>query len=204
MTPQVLIPRPETEILVAKAIGFIDGIKEDMPLVCDVGTGSGAILLSILADRPVVNGMGTDISRRALKVCRENANRLKVLSRCLLVCANLMETLKPKEQFHIITANMPYVRTDELSILQKEVKQEPITALNGGENGLFWISRLIPQANRYLKKEGLLAIEIGHNQCEKAIPLFKGNGYRDIQVLKDQWGKPRVITAIKKGKGMSQ
>jgi len=196
VTPKVLIPRPETEVLVARAIGFIDELEED-PLLCDVGTGSGAILLSILADRPRVRGVGTDISLEALKVARENSNLLGVGQRGQLVCTSLMEALKPEERFHLITANMPYVSSKELSTLQREVKREPRTALNGGRDGLFWISRLVTQAPKHLKKGGMLAIEIGHDQKEKAMLLFKGRGYRGISVVKDQWNRDRVITAVK-------
>jgi len=197
VTPDVLIPRPETEILVAQAIAFLDLLEDKEPLICDMGTGSGAILLSILADRPGVRGIGIDISPTALAVAKENAQKLKVADRCSLLCGNILASLKGGERFHLITANMPYVSSGELESLQEEVKREPKPALNGGRNGLFWISRLVVQAPRHLKKGGMLAIEIGHDQGEKAPLLFKGRGYRATRVIQDQWGKDRVITAIK-------
>ncbi len=197
LTPQVLIPRPETEVLVAQAIAFLDSLDCQCPLVCDVGTGSGAILVSILADRSQVRGVGTDISKEALKVAKRNGETLGVRGRMGLVCTSLMEALRPFEQFHLVTANMPYVRTEELNTLQREVKREPRKALNGGRDGLFWVSQLVHRAPTYLKRGGMLAIEIGHQQREKALLLFKGKRYRGIRVVEDQWGKPRVITAIK-------
>ena len=195
--PEVLIPRPETEVLVAQAIGFLDQLNEDTPLICDVGTGSGAILLSILADRPQTQGIGTDVSLPALKVAHENSELLKVNERCQLVCTSLMDALRQEERFNLITANMPYVKTDEIQSLQQEVKREPITALNGGKDGLFWISKLVIQAPRYLKRGGMLAIELAPEQREKALLLFKGRGLGGIKVVEDQWGRSRVITAIK-------
>ncbi len=197
VTPEVLIPRPETEVLVAQAMGFLDSLNVKRPLICDVGTGSGAILLSILADRREVYGVGIDISLNALQVAQENAQSLKVADRCTLLCCNLLSALKPAGHFHLITANMPYVNSGELEHLQREVKKEPRRALNGGENGLFWISRLVMQAAQHLERGGMRAIEIGHDQGEKALLLFKGRRYHATRVIQDQWGKNRVITAIR-------
>ncbi len=197
VTPQVLIPRPETEILVAQAIAFIDDTKEPSPLVCDVGIGSGAILGSVLADRGHVLGVGTDVSYEALKVAKENLLRLKVMERCSLVCTCLMRGIRPEERFSVVVANMPYVSSSEMGSLQREVAMEPRIALDGGPDGLFWISQLVLQVAHHLKPGGMLAIEISPQQVDKVKLLFKGKGYDGMKVLKDHLGRDRVVTVVR-------
>lgn len=177
VTPDVLIPRPETELLVET----VQRISPPNPLIVDVGTGSGAIAV-------ILGAIATDISREALLVARENGAHRSVRAD-LLTCFS-------DNVFDVVVSNPPYVPLKDRAALQREVReQEPHLALFGGPDGLDIYRRLIPEARRVLKSGGLLAMEIGIDQ---AIPV-RGmlEGWAEIQALPDLAGILRVLTARK-------
>ncbi len=192
----VLIPRPESEILVQVAL---DTLKSwDCPLVLDVGTGTGCIIISILADLSCAKGVATDINSKALKLARENSVRMKVQDRMSLVLGDLLTPFK-EETFHAIISNPPYVAEEEWDSIPAEVReQEPTQALKGGAEGLFYLSRLISGAWRHLLPGGFLAMEIGWQQKRRVENLFKGRPYTGIEFYPDLGGRDRVVLARRK------
>lgn len=191
--PGVLIPRAESEVLVKHALKVIK--NEVAPLILDVGVGSGCLILSILADAPQARGIGTDLSAVALDITKENALRLGISERLSLVRGDLLSPFK-KGVFDVIISNPPYVSNEEWATLPREVKNhEPKVALDGGKEGLYYVSKLISRAWEHLKPGGFLLIEIGWEQGEKAKTLCKGRPYRDITIAKDLSKRDRALMA---------
>jgi len=195
LTEDVLIPRPETEILVDSANKYITDIKRNSrPIyILDIGTGSGCIAVSLAKLFPDAVIDATDISQEALKLARKNA-RLNGVS------INFMESdLFPGLQLRIsrydlIITNPPYVATQELKHLQPEVRREPVIALDGGRDGLAFYRRIIAQAPRYLKKDGFLIMEMGFNQSNAIQDLIKINSKFDIiELVRDYNSIERVV-----------
>ncbi len=199
----VLIPRPETEELVEKVLEFCQNQDWQQPKFADVGTGSGAILVSLLYYLPEARGVGIDISDQALKVARKNLERFNLKSRAGLLRGDLLQPLLPerKGELDLIISNPPYIPENEISQLPKDVRQEPREALASGSDGLKIYRRLIPQAGRLLREGGLLALEIGHNQGQKVKEIFEiadsQSHWRDIRLNKDGGGRDRIILAWK-------
>jgi len=186
----VLIPRPETEILVETVCKLGDkGSK-----VLDLGTGSGAIAVSLAKYNPDWFILATDISIDALLTARENASHHNVLNQILFIQTNLFDCVSPNYKFDWIVSNPPYIPTGDLASLPDKVKKEPIIALDGGYDGLDVINRIIKDAFVYLKPHGRLAIEIGYGQseCVQRIAYETGK-YADYSVIKDYSGIPRVF-----------
>lgn len=191
----VLIPRPETELLVEEVIRFIaqkPGGK--VYKVLDMCTGSGCIAISIAKSLSNVDVTAVDISPEALKVAKKTAENLECTERVEFVQSNLFEGLEG-EMFDVIVSNPPYVETKEIQTLQKEVKDfEPVLALDGGEDGLKFYREIIKDAKKYLNPEGLLAFEIGWNQAKDIEQIVNEiGGYGKFEVLKDFAGKDRVV-----------
>ena len=185
---RALIPRPETELLVERALGY-PGLSS----VLDVATGSGVIALSLALSRPDLRVTATDLSPEALALARENAASLGADS------VTFEETdLLPAggERFDLITANLPYIPAGEIPSLSREVRHDPLLALDGGADGLDVIRRLIPLAAGRLAPEGRLLLEIGHDQSARVIDLLARDNYRDIVALPDYQGIPRFIEAV--------
>jgi len=181
VSPEVLIPRPETELLVEKALNLAQNISH--PRIVDVGTGSGAIILSMASQLPSGFFIGTDISRSALKIAQENARRFG-LSQILFLQANLLNPLHG--QFDLICANLPYIPHHKLSKLQV-AKSEPWLALDGGTDGLAFICKLIIQAQSRLASNSAMLLEIEAslgNQvltfAKNAFPNSECNLYQDL------------------------
>ncbi|HYO91118.1 MAG TPA: peptide chain release factor N(5)-glutamine methyltransferase, partial [Pyrinomonadaceae bacterium] len=172
VTPDVLIPRPETELLVEAALELLEGT--DAPFVCDVGTGSGCIIISILHEREAARGLGLDISEAALEVARRNARRNKVEERLSLIPSDCFDALGETESgFDMIVSNPPYVAEDALAGLQREVRDfEPRVALTAGEDALRIIRRIITEAPAHLRAGGHLLMEIGFDQNEAVRELI--------------------------------
>lgn len=193
VTRNVLIPRPETEHLVEKALEIAPGFEQ--PRIVDVGTGSGAIAVA-LADRLRDAGItATDLSRAALAVARENARRNGVADRIRLVEGDLLAPLAG-EQFDIVVSNPPYVAEAERDSLDVEVREyEPALALFAGDDGLDVYRRLIPAAHASLVPGGFLAMEIGFRQAEAVDHLLATAGFVDIDFTPDLQGIPRVASA---------
>ena len=198
----VLTPRPETEVIVDHALrSFTEGERFS---VLDLGVGSGAILLAILTERPAARGLGVDLSEDALAVARENAANLGLAGRTALLRGDWTFGLAD-DDFELVVANPPYIRTEELAGLDPEVRDhEPRLALDGGEDGLRDYRRLAPEILRVLKPGGLFLVEIGADQGADVSRLFHEAGAQGVGVLKDLCDKERVVTGRKKALGNPQ
>lgn len=182
----VLIPRQDTEVLVSEAAKLL----RPQESVLDMCTGSGCILLALLSMVPDLQGTGVDISKQALLVAKENATE-NALS-ATWICSNLFE--KVDGTFDMIVSNPPYIPTEEISTLMPEVQEfEPVSALDGGLDGLDFYRILAEQAPRYLCPGGYFLCEIGYNQAEDVSDLLAIQGFIHIQVIQDLAGKDRVV-----------
>ena len=188
----VLIPRPDTEILVEEAMKEIhDGMK-----VLDLCTGSGCILLSLMKYKNGIEGVASDISKKALEVAKRNAENLGITENIRFTESDLFEAFEKGERFDAILSNPPYIRTEEIQNLMPEVREhDPLAALDGGKDGLAFYRRIIENAKDYLMLSGLLKLEIGYDQGEAVSRLLKECGYTGIEVLKDYGGNDRVVRA---------
>ncbi len=187
----VLVPRQDTEVLVESVL---DAVQLGMEIL-DMCTGSGCILLSLLklCGCDSIHGTGVDISEEALRVARQNAERLGVNVQFLL--SDLFE--KMEGLFDIIVSNPPYIRTSVIEELKEEVKfHDPYLALDGKEDGLYFYRRIVEESPKYLKKGGKLYFEIGHDQGEDVSALMKHAGFTDVTVKKDLAGLDRVVFGV--------
>ena len=182
----VLIPRQDTETLVEEALKVI-GPQMD---VLDLCTGSGCILLSILKNAPTVRGTGSDVSKQALLVAKENAKLHNLEAEW--VRSNLFDNVSG--QFDVIVSNPPYIAQAEILTLMPEVGQfEPVQALDGGVDGLDFYRKIVEQAPQYLKENGYLFFEIGWDQGTQVQQLMQEAGFARVTVIKDLAGNDRVV-----------
>ncbi len=197
VTPDVLIPRPETELIVETAL---DRLRETArPVIVDVGTGSGCIALSLAAERADADVRATDVSAPALKVARENASRLGLEARVRFLEGDLLEPVRELfGQIDLVAGNPPYVDPDEAPALPPEVgRHEPAPALYApGERYLVY-RRLVPQAAAALKPGGSLLLEIGRGMDEEVARICEAAGLRVERVVPDLQGIPRTVVAVK-------
>lgn len=189
----VLVPRPDTEILVEEALKVTDGDSS----VLDLCTGSGCIILTLALERHLKRGLGADVSEKALAVAKENARRLSV-ENVAFVQSDLFDGLQEyflKEGLaDVIVSNPPYIRTDVISELSEEVRlHDPLLALDGHGDGLYFYREITQQAGRYLKQGGYLLYEIGHDQSEAVEELLREAGFKEISTIKDLAGLDRVV-----------
>ncbi len=195
VTTDVLIPRPETEILVEKAVDLAR-VRAGALRFADVGTGSGCIAASVARQLPDARGWATDRSERALAVARENSRRLGVEARLGFVCCDLLECFPPKALFDFILSNPPYISGSEMAGLPRTVREyEPRAALDGGESGLDLHSRLVPQAACRLAAAGCLLLEIGAGQAHAVEELIDQAGLALTESIRDLQGIPRCLVA---------
>lgn len=194
----VFIPRPETELLVDHVIEISKKMSGHLKII-DIGTGTGAIALSLAYEILDSYIYAVDISERALDLARENALNLGLLGKVSFIKSDLFENIdKDVSQADIIVANPPYIPTNVIENLQTEVKDfDPKEALDGGEDGLDFYRHIIRDSSEYLKSGGFLVFEIGDGQSERIIEILKNNNFEDIQSLKDYAGKERIISAVK-------
>lgn len=182
----VLIPRQDTEILVEEALKKLTAGKK----VLDLCTGSGCIIISLKHYCEGIEGIGSDISNQALEVARENGSRNKTEIQWVL--GDLFEHIEGK--FDMIVSNPPYIPTEEIAKLSEEVKDhEPVLALDGMEDGLFFYRRIIENSKDYLTENGWLFLEIGYDQGEAVSQLMREAGMQEIHVVKDLAGLDRVV-----------
>ena len=187
VTPDVLIPRQDTEVLVEQVLN--DGVK-DMS-VLDLCTGSGCILLGLMKNENGIKGTGADLSEAALKIAKENAAAQGVSAEWVL--SDLYA--KIKGTFDVICSNPPYIRTSEIEHLMPEVgKYEPRTALDGGEDGLDYYRKIVADAPAYLNAGGRLYLEIGSEQGEAVSGLLEENGFKEVRIIRDYARFDRVVT----------
>lgn len=197
----VLIPRADTETVVEGVLSLCD--KKDVLRIVDVCTGPGTILLSLLHYLPNASGVGVDISEKALLVAKENQKRFHLMDRSSLhVMDVLQEEAFPKDldfdNVDVMTANPPYIRTDEMKTLMKEVLFEPHIALDGGRDGLMFYPPIFKLAKKYLKRGGLLAVEFGLGQEEAVANIAdKVEGFSKGAFWKDISGKIRCLAFTK-------
>jgi len=201
VTPQVLIPRPETELLVERALELSTGFSDRATVrILDLGTGSGAIAVSLAKELPLARIFAVDISAAALNVARVNSERHGEAGRMRFLRSDLFEVLdRVGEKFDLIVSNPPYIRSAELLNLAPEIRQwEPITALDGGADGLDYYRRIIREAHGYLTVDGQLLLEIGEDMAEAVTQMIAHAGcYQPAAVYKDCAGNDRVIAASK-------
>jgi release factor glutamine methyltransferase len=195
VTPDVLTPRPDTETVV-------EWVLRDFPehaawSVLDLGVGSGAIILSILAERPAARGLGVDVSEEALAVARENAANLGLAGRLALLRGDWTEGLA-EASFDLVVSNPPYIASHVIETLEPEVRDhEPRLALEGGADGLMHYRRLAPEILRVLKPGGRFAVEIGYDQKAAVEALFREAGAAQVQTLRDLGDRDRVVAGAK-------
>jgi release factor glutamine methyltransferase len=199
VTPDVLSPRPDSEVIVDLALkAFPESMAFD---VLDIGVGSGAILLAILAERPRARGLGTDVSLEALAVAKENAANLDLNGRAAFLRTSWADGLDA-DAFDLVVANPPYIPSAEIETLDPEVRDhDPRLALDGGPDGLEPYRALAPEILRVLKPSGSFAVEIGHTQAEAVSALFRQAGADNVQTIRDLGDRDRVITGVKNSLG---
>jgi release factor glutamine methyltransferase len=192
VTPHVLTPRPDTETVVELVLR---DIPENARInILDLGVGSGAILLAILAERPAAKGLGVDVSEEALAVARDNAASLGLASRTALLRGDWTLGLADSG-FDLVVSNPPYIRSAEIETLEPEVRDhEPRLALDGGADGLDAYRLLAPEILRVLKPGARFAVEIGHDQAQAVQALFRAAGAVDIALEKDLSLRDRVVS----------
>lgn len=207
----VLIPRQDTETLVEAALDYLnkkpwnqdnsENVAFQEQRILDMCTGSGCILLSLmrLAQNPeTIRGIGADLSGEALKVAETNAGHLGVAAD--FVQTDLFEKIEGK--FHMIISNPPYIRTDEIEMLETEVKNhDPRMALDGKEDGLYFYRKIVDESRRHLVKSGILLFEIGCSQGKDVSRMMKLAGFTDVAVKKDLAGLDRVVSGVYDVKG---
>ena len=186
----VLIPRPETEILTELVGEFLR--TRGGGVFADLGTGSGAICVSILKFVKSARAVAVDISADALAVAKFNAEKFHVEDRVNFFCGDLFAPLTGKT-FDAIVSNPPYIPSGELESLQAEVRREPRLALDGGADGLNFYRRIISCAPKFLNDGGTLAVEVGVNQSSAVKKLFAASGFVDVEIFKDMSGLERVV-----------
>jgi release factor glutamine methyltransferase len=200
VTGDVLIPRPETELLVEVGIERLAHFVDKPPHILDLGTGSGVIAVCLAKERLDARIWAVDISAAALEIACTNVKRHGVSDRVHLVQGDLFAALgAEKRGFDLIVSNPPYVRTGEISMLAPEIREwEPMTALDGGVDGMETYHRIIGKAHEYLGPGGHIVLEIGSDLGKTVAGLFTRSGcYGPVSVYQDYAGKDRVIAAVK-------
>lgn len=193
VTKDVLIPRPETEMIVENALEILQ--NSDNPQFCEVGTGSGCISVSILHNLPNATAIGLDISEKALAITRKNAENHNVLNRLELKKSDIFNSLED-EKFEIIVSNPPYISSEDFGNLQIEVIAfEPQIALTDSRNGLTIIEKIVKDAPDFLKPDGFLLMEIGFDQSETVEKMFSIEIWQSVEILPDLQGIPRMVKA---------
>ena len=199
VTPHVLTPRPDTETILDVVLPVF--AKDQRFSVLDLGVGSGAILLAILAERPHATGLGVDVSEEALAVARENAANLGLAARTALLRGDWAAELAA-DRFDLVVANPPYIPSNDIAGLEPEVRNyEPRLALDGGADGLDAYRELAPQIISVLRPGGLFAVEVGVGQAGAVRALFDQAGAEGLRVVQDLTARDRVVTGTKKPLG---
>lgn len=197
VNPAVLVPRPETELLVESVAKAAAGAGAASLL--DLGTGSGAIIVSLLELLPQAVGTAVDVSAAALAVAGENAEAIGVSSRLTLVESNLFAGLPAEQTFDIIVSNPPYIPAADIAGLAADVQREPRGALDGGSDGLDFYRRIAAGCGTWLKPDGLLAFEVGISQAQQVAGLCRQAGLTVTALRKDYAEIERMVFATREG-----
>lgn len=196
VTPDVLSPRPDTETVVQEALRHFDEHRRFD--VLDLGVGSGAIILAILAERPLARGLATDVSPEALAVARDNAARLGLIDRLALMHGDWTEGMADAS-FDLVVSNPPYIPDAHVDALDPEVRDhDPHLALKGGPDGLDHYRRLAPEVLRVLRPGGRFLLEIGHDQSAAVEALMREAGAVQVATVKDLSDRDRVVAGARK------
>jgi len=197
VTPEVLIPRPETELLVEAALELLNG---PAPFICDVGTGSGCIAITLLCEVATTRAVALDNSAAAIEVAKLNARNLSVSEGIVFAVSDCFSALDPSQnQFDLVVSNPPYVSAGVMAGLQREVRDhEPRAALSPGPDGLSMIRRLLHETPAFLKGGGHLLMEIGFDQGEAVTELVETEVWRLVEIKSDLQGIPRIVIVQKK------
>ena len=191
VTKDTLIPRPETELLVEKLLKMYDGKKIS---ILDIGTGSGCIIISLLYNLKKSKGIGIDISKKAISAAKKNAFRYKLFNRIKLLNKSLESIFEKK--FDLIVSNPPYIKRKDIKNLSEDIKKyEPIMALDGGNDGLDLIKKVIYKSRKILKINGTLALEIGNEQIKKVSKILIDNNFRVKSLITDYKNNIRCVIA---------
>jgi len=191
-----LIPRPETELMVEE---IIEIFKKKRISILDIGTGSGCILISLLSELSNSKGIGIDISKKALIVAKKNSDKHKILSNIKFLNKSL--DAKFNEKFDLIVSNPPYIKSSEIKNLREDIKKyEPRIALDGGNDGLDLIKKVIYKTKYNLKSKGKLALEIGNEQHKKVSEILIKNNFKIEKIIKDYNDNVRCIISTYIGK----
>lgn len=205
VTPDVLIPRPETECLVETVLAQLSGNPDHAPRrILELGTGSGAIILALASRLREDLFFALDRSIRAVRLAQQNARQHRLGDRICFFCGDWMKALKSRgDLFDMIVSNPPYIKTGLIAGLQPEIcRYEPFQALDGGTDGLDCLRLIIDQAHRYLKDDGRLFLEIGFDQKKSVQDIITENGnYGEIVFGQDYSGCDRVVSTRKKAEG---
>jgi len=197
VTPDVLIPRPETELLVERVIRLVRELRNETPLIIDLGTGSGCIAVTLALHLSGARVIATDSSGAALDVARSNAGRHGVRDRIEFAEGDLLTPLLERGlegKVDVIASNPPYVAEDGPELLQSQVSDwEPHAALFAGGDGLDFYRRLLPEAPRYLKPDGYLSVEIGYGQLDAVLDLINRSALELVDITHDLQGLPRTL-----------
>jgi release factor glutamine methyltransferase len=194
VSPDVLIPRPETELLVEATLELMSD-SETESRICDVGTGSGCIAITLLCERPKALGVALDLSPSALAIAKQNAIDKGVNGRIDFAISDCFDSLPPDAApFDLIVSNPPYVAANVVGGLQREVRDyEPMIALTPGPDGLSIIRRLIAEAPGFLREDGYLLLEIGFDQGDSVLTLVDALQWRLVDIRPDLQGIPRIV-----------
>lgn len=194
VSPDVLIPRQDTETLVE----FLLSEKEDLPIsILDIGTGTGCIPISLAHFKKNFKCLGIDVSEKAVRLARKNAENIGVSDRVTFEVSDILSGI-PCGNFDVITSNPPYIKSEDIKSLQPEVRLfEPHLALDGGDDGLIFYRRICDIAPKILKKGGLLAFEIGFDQSDAVFEIMK-KSFRNIRIIKDLAANDRVVAGYLK------
>ena len=187
----VLDPRPETELIVEIANNFIN--KNEVKNILDLGTGSGCILLSILKENKMINGLGIDLSKDAISIAKQNSKKLNLETQSNFLISNWMSSVNYK--YDLVVSNPPYIASEDIKKLSKSVKiYDPILSLDGGDDGLNSYRLIASDLKRVVSKHALVIIEIGYNQSLQVIEIFKKNNFKLMKKYNDINGLDRVLT----------
>ena len=190
----VLIPRPETELVIEQVLNSHQ--KNKFNKILDIGTGSGCIIISLLKELKHAKGTGVDISKNAIKVAKINAKMQQLANRIKFEHSDVDKFLSSK--YDLIVSNPPYIKKNEIKSLQEDIKNyEPLIALDGGINGFSGIKKVVYNAYRLLKKNGVFILEIAHNQSNEVRSILMSKNFYVIKTSKDLSGKNRCIVSLK-------
>ena len=192
-------PRPETEILVEKALLSLskkNGLEHSYSIL-DIGTGCGNIAISLTKYLPSSRIIASDISEKAIWVASKNARENGVFDRINLIKSNIFQEFEGgyRAYFDLVISNPPYISLEDIKTLPGEVKNDPYSALYGGKDGLLFYRHIIREAPYFLKEKGLLMMEVGYNQAEDVRKILEDSGFSDIDIYKDYASIKRIVKA---------